>query len=519
MDDPARAAATSPEPVERAEYLTVAAVTLLGALCRLAAMRQPMRYDEASAWADFIGQSWWTILSRYPTPNNHVLFSLVAKATASLAPYHPWAIRLPALIAGIAIVPATWAVGRRLADRATALLGAALAAGSMPLVLYSANARGHSLVVLGGLGLVLLADRLRARPRWLAGWAAYVLVAALGLWTALLMIYSIAAVSLWLAMHALSQADGPAPDARDRSGEAVTRVRRALPQLGRIIAADGAALALAALLYLPIIRTSGLAALLANKLVQPVPWPQFARLLPPFLYELALTWSSPLSTFSLLCVVALFVFALAGMPRARRGGPSFALAAVGGCLAPFLFSHAHPFVRMWLFFVPFFLLAAGRGLVRVARATRIPARVDLAWGALTIAVVVSAAAMGSRAAEGTDDTGRFAAANEVASALAPQLRAGDRVLATIPLNAPLLWYFGARGLDTASLNTPIAMTRRAFLVLDSTRGQTLQRAVEAGVIDPTLFEPPMLVVRSGGAEVWRAERRATPPPLADQGVR
>ncbi|HEX7980948.1 MAG TPA: glycosyltransferase family 39 protein, partial [Gemmatimonadaceae bacterium] len=412
MDDPARAAATSPEPVERAEFLAVVAVTLLGALCRLAAMRQPMRYDEASAWVSFIGQSWWTILSRYPTPNNHVFFSLVAKVTASLAPYQPWAIRLPALIPGIAIVPATWAVGRRLADRATALLGAALAAGSMPLVLYSANARGHSLVVLGGLGLVLLADRLRARPRWLAGWAAYVLIAALGLWTALLMIYSIAAVSLWLALHALSQADGPAPEAgRTTLGGFAARVRRALPQIGRVAAADAAALAMAALLYLPIIRSAGLSALLANKLVRPVPWPQFAKLLPPFLYELALTWSSPFSTLSLLWVVALFLLALAGLPRAHRGGPSFALAAIGGCLAPFLFSHAHPFVRMWLFFAPLFLLAAGRGLVRVARATRIPARIDLAWGALAVAVVVSGVALVSRAAEGTDDTGRVAAAH------------------------------------------------------------------------------------------------------------
>jgi hypothetical protein len=108
----------------------------------------------------------------------------------------------------------------------------------------------------------------------------------------------------------------------------------------------------------------------------------------------------------------------------------------------------------------------------------------------------------------------------VASALAPQLRAGDRVLATIPLNAPLLWYFGARGLDTAALNTPLTATRRAFLVLDSTRGQTLQRAVEAGVIDPALFEPPTLVGRADGAEVWRAERRDTPPRLPPgQGLR
>jgi hypothetical protein len=505
MDDRAPATATSPDPIDRAEVVALVVVTALGALCRFAALRQPMRYDEASAWADFIGRDWWTILSQYPTPNNHVFFSLVAKLTSSLAPHQSWAIRLPALLPGIAIVPATWAVGRRLADRTTALLGAALAAGSMPLVLYSANARGHSLIVLGGLGLVILGDRLRVSPSWRAGWVAFVFVSAIGLWTAPNMIYSIAAVSCWLALHALWRATGS--DASTSAPSLGARLRAGRALIVRIALADVAALALAYLLYLPIIRLSGLDAILANKLVRPVPWPVFAKLLPPFLYELGVTWSSPLSTLSTLWIVAVFALAVLGTPRGRRGGPSFALAAIAACLGLFLFSHAHPFVRVWLFFVPLFLLAVGRGIVRLWRRTRLSARLDAAWSAVTLAVAVSAVALGTRAAEGTDDTGRFAAAREVTEVLAPQLRPGDRVLATIPLNGPLLWYFGARGLDTAKLNTPIAATRRAFLVLDPTRGQTLRRAVEAGVIDPRLFQRPTLITHTDSAEVWRAERR------------
>jgi hypothetical protein len=485
MDDSTTASATPPRPVDRAELVALALITALGALCRLAALRQPMRYDEAAAWFGFIGQPWSTILTQYPTPNNHVFFSLLAKVTSSIAPYQSWAIRLPALLPGIAIIPATWAVGRRLGDRSTALLGAALVAGSMPLVLYSTNARGHSLVVLGGLGLVLLGDRLRARPQWLSGWIAFVVIAAFGLWTAPLMIYSIAAVSIWVGLHAL------------RSGS------RSL--LLRLVLADVAALALAWLLYLPIIRLAGLDAILANKLVRPVPWPLFGKLLPPFLFELVMTWTAPLSLP--LVVVAMVVLALIGLPPERRGGVSFALAAVAACLGLFLFSHAHPFVRVWLFFAPLFLLAVGRGLVRVSRRARLRTPFDPAWSAAALALLVSAIALRTRAAEGTDDTGRFAAARDVTAALAPQLRPGDRVLATIPLNAPLLWYFGARGLDTSALNTPPASTRRAFLVLDPARGQTLARAVEAGIIDPSRFAQPTLVSRSGGAEVWRSDRR------------
>jgi len=96
-------------------------ITAVAVVCRLAALTQPMRYDEAITWAYFVGRPWATIVSSYPFPNNHVLFSLLAKVTSSLSPFQPWALRLPAFVAGVAIVPLTWAVGRRFATPAACL--------------------------------------------------------------------------------------------------------------------------------------------------------------------------------------------------------------------------------------------------------------------------------------------------------------------------------------------------------------------------------------------------------------
>jgi hypothetical protein len=81
------------------------------------------------------------------------------------------------------------------------------------------------------------------------------------------------------------------------------------------------------------------------------------------------------------------------------------------------------------------------------------------------------------------------------------------VLAVIPLNGPLLYYFGAQGVDTALLNTPRESMARAFIVLDTERGHTLGAALGAGFIDTVLFTPPSLVGRIPGAEVWRSDRR------------
>ena len=466
------------------------AVWLIGAaalIARLATLRQPMRYDESVTWAYFVGRSWSTIVSDYRFPNNHVLFSLLAKATSSLAPFEPWALRLPAFVAGAAIVPLTWAVGRRFADSGVGLLGAALAAGSTSLILYSTNARGYSLIVALFLVLLLLADELRTSRR-AAAWLAFVLLAALGLYTIPVMLYPLGVVSAWLLLAAwrTRRADG-----------------RALAT--RVALAGAAAGALALLLYLPIIRTAGIGALAGNRFVSPSTWGAFAAELPSHAATTLLTWTSPLPWW---VAPLLLIAALVGArhhPESDR--PSLALATTLGCGALLLATHRVPFVRVWLFLLPLFLLAVARGVLRIARRVREESRHAAPLAAVATAAAVVAMALIRDTVRSSDDTGAFRAGREVTAVLSPELRPGDRVLAPIPANGPLLYYFGARGLDTALLNTPPARTRRAFLVLDPSRGRTLDWAVSVGMIDPALFDEPRLLMRREDVELWRTERR------------
>jgi 4-amino-4-deoxy-L-arabinose transferase-like glycosyltransferase len=474
--------------IDRRELVAVAFLTALGCIVRLAALRQPIRYDEAVTWALFSGRSWATIVSWYPFPNNHVFYSLVAKATGSLAPYEPWAFRLPALLAGIAVVPLTWLVGRRLAGRDTALIGAALATGSMPLVLYSVNARGHTIICVASLVLILLADRLRRDSSWWAGWLAFAVIGSLGLYTVPVMIYPLGSVGLWIAFDSLR---------RDR--------REALRILAALAATTLLTVLLAWLLYYPIIHTAGLQAITGGKLAQPLPWPYFRAAQPAFWLELVQTWVAPLEW---MWVPAVFGLALLGLRRhVSVARASFAVATIVWCLGLFVLSHRTPFVRFWLFVLPLFLLVVARGITRLAARWPWTARVDGIWTACVLAVLVSTIALVTRAAEVTDDTGTFRSALEVTAVLAPELRAGDRVLAPIPNNAPLLYYFGQRGLDTALLNTAPAATKRAFVVLNPSSGQTLAWAIQAGIIDPRFFREPTPLLQLPDAEVWRSERR------------
>ena len=491
--------------IDKRESWALVCILVIGTVVRLAALTQPIRYDEAVTWVLFTRHSWATILGTYPNPNNHVLYSLLAKATSALAPAQPWALRLPAFLAGLGILPLTWAVGRRLADRATALLGTALAAGSTSLVLYSVNARGHTIVCVVALALVLVADELRRGAPWPL-WLAFSILGALGLYTVPVAIYPLGAVALWIALDVIVRAR--------------TDLRAIVRDLAPLAAATLGVVALAGILYAPILVSSGLGALTSNKLAAPLTLAHFARLLPPFTWELVLTWTAP---FPWWCAPVLFALALWGLrgdavERPRR--VPLSLAAIAWCVGVLCITHRTPFVRFWLSMLPLFLLAAGRGLVHWSRSwrRRIPSlgRIDAPIGAVLLAVLNGAVALSTRSAEVSDDTGTFRPARAVTALIGDSLRPGDRVLAIIPLNAPLLYYLGVRGIPVGYLDTPDSLTKRRFVVLDPTRGQTFEWAVRVGLLDPARDETPRLVGRPEGAEVWVAEQRATKQRAAER---
>ena len=153
------------------------AIVVIGALLRAYYLRQPMRYDESVTYLYFASQSWTTVVSSYTYPNNHVFHSLLVKSFATVLGDDPWVLRLPAFIAGVAMIPATYAVGRRLFGSDAALIGAALVSASGALTFYSTNARGYTMICLASLLLANALLSLRERPST-AQWSVVVVVLA-----------------------------------------------------------------------------------------------------------------------------------------------------------------------------------------------------------------------------------------------------------------------------------------------------------------------------------------------------
>jgi hypothetical protein len=165
-----------------------------------------------------------------------------------------------------------------------------------------------------------------------------------------------------------------------------------------------------------------------------------------------------------------------------------------------------PFVRVWLFLLPLYLLAVARGVIRIAQRVA-PAVEGTPWLTPLFAGALAAVSLLTHGAERSEDTGAFPGARGVVDVLASRMRPTDRLLAPIPSNGPLIYYLAARGLDTASLTRPLERADRAFLVLDGSHGQTIQWALSARMIDRDQFTDPVLIGRSGDAQVWSADRR------------
>lgn len=178
-----------------------------GVIARATLMREPMRYDEAFTFYTYATASVGHIVSTYDLPNNHVLYTLLTHFSWRVLGDHVWVVRLPALLAGVALVPATYLAGRALYSRSAGLLAAAMVAGLTQLIDYSVDGRGYTLGVLLIVLSLWIAARLLERPRR-EDWAALIVLFALAVYTVPTMAYGVATVAAWMGGSALLRRDG-----------------------------------------------------------------------------------------------------------------------------------------------------------------------------------------------------------------------------------------------------------------------------------------------------------------------
>lgn len=410
--------------VTKSHYLVLLGIVLAGVLLRGYYLHQPMRYDESLTFLRYASQPLETVVSSYEEPNNHVLHSVLVHAAYTVFGDEPWALRLPAFLAGVLLIPALYVVTRMFYTPRAGLLAAALCAVSLPLIEFSVNARGYTLLALIVVLLLIVARRLRERST-LVGWLLFSVLAALGFYTIPVMLYPFGIVALWLAISYQCEFAG-------------WELLKRWIVLG-VACAVGAALTL--VLYLPVIATAGIGALTQNDFVTRPAASEFYQRLGEILRVLV-----EFPNLGVPWLLALVLFLSAGLATVLHKRLSRTRFSVGWAmllwLALTLFTmRVIPFDRTWTTITPLYLMLAAAGIAWVV------ARSDV-W--FTAALLLFTLPTALNVVQSNDvltsvRTGIAPDAEAAALWLSDHAQPGDIVLAPTPLDEPVRYYLRLHG--------------------------------------------------------------------------
>jgi uncharacterized membrane protein len=177
----------------------VAAITLLALAVRLAGLNESVFGDELFTYEIATRPGFGDMLHGVsgPLEISPPLYFVLAWLAAKLGDPHVW-IRVPALVAGVALVPAVYTLGVRSVGRNPALIGAGLLALSPFAVFYSAEARAYTLVALFVVLAALALLGALERGGWWR-WGLFALAACAALYSHYTAIFALAAEVAWAA--------------------------------------------------------------------------------------------------------------------------------------------------------------------------------------------------------------------------------------------------------------------------------------------------------------------------------
>ncbi|HEY5158755.1 MAG TPA: glycosyltransferase family 39 protein [Anaerolineales bacterium] len=280
--------------------LALLVIMALAVVFRLAHISDGMLHDESYTYTVFSSTSIFNIITNYSLPNNHILNSLLIFFSTRIFGIQPWVIRLPALLAGLLVVPTTYGLAKAIYDRATALAASLLIAVLPGAILYSTFGRGYSLVSLFTILSLWLAIYVRGNKNWFA-WSLLVLFSALGFYTVPVMLFPFGVVFAWLFFENLVA--GPVGYASK------------IDFLKYWLVAGISTAALVLILYTPVFIYTGPAKVFANSSIQPKDWQGYFSSIPHYIIG---TWQAWTAGWSPIWAVVLCLGFILGLIFHRR---------------------------------------------------------------------------------------------------------------------------------------------------------------------------------------------------------
>jgi mannosyltransferase len=165
------------------EYLVLGVITLLAASLRVYRLDTDLWIDEIGSFQYAMSVTVGELFRTFSSPNQHLMNSLLERASVAVLGEHNWTIRLPAALFGIATVPAMYWLARPVMRGWQSLAVAFLTATSYHHIWFSQNGRGYSSYLLFSVlatGALWRLVETRQR-RWVALYAASAVLALFSL--------------------------------------------------------------------------------------------------------------------------------------------------------------------------------------------------------------------------------------------------------------------------------------------------------------------------------------------------
>lgn len=461
-------------------------VTLLAGGVRMVLLPLPLGHDEAYTFVGFASRSLPALVSDYSLPNNHIFHSLLVHLSTGLLGVHPWSVRLPAFVAGVLTVPAVAFLGKRLYGRTSGLLAAGMLAGLPSSAMYAGNARGYSLYMLFSLVLFCLAVFLVQR-RNRAGWLLVVITGALGFWTVPFMLYPFGGVLLWMLLLVLTG------EGREAYGSVGKFVRY-------LVGAGLATAGLAVLFYAPVeLWGTGWHSLMGNSFVQRLTWEDFFPTALVRLQETAWEWSIDLPGWLGWVITACGFISLIWHARLSREKVSPWGAALLWLVLVLPVQRTNPLARLWTYLIPLWVLSGAAGGVALWRwlTHRWPKNLAVGVGGALSLLLVGGLVLATWQEYGRPGRAGVGQVERVAMALLEVMQPGDVVLAVEPDDAPLWFYLLEKGAGREYFELKrVPELRQLYLVMDQSKGQTVEEVLRGRGLDPALCLP-------ANVQAWR----------------
>jgi hypothetical protein len=463
--------AVKPGRIEIFPLVTLALIGVAALIFRLVPLQDGMNHDESYTFVVFGSTSLFNIVTNYQLPNNHILNSVLIFFSTRLLGNQPWAVRLPALTAGLLLVPATYALAKSMYDKYTALLAALLVAVLPGTIMYATSGRGYTLVALFTVLTLWLAIYLRSVKNLFA-WSLLVLFSALGFYSVPVYLFPFGVVFAWLFFDGLAGGAGA-------YGSRLNFLKHWL------LAGLGTAV-LSLALYTPVFIYTGFDKVFGNHWVTPQGWTGYLASIPGHVQAFWREWTigaSPVWTYVLLLGFLLGLVFHARLSRLRFPQQ---LAAFLWIAALLLVQRPEGVTKIWVFLQAPFMIWCAAGLVGLLKEVRLKfaRKVPLAAvlvGAATLAVLAAAVVLVPTIPGRWADKGPT---ENTIMALKDQLQPQDLIIIDSPFDAPVWYYAYLYGLAESRFDQRRPFDR-LFVIVSGTDGQTVQSVLKDRGPDPS----------------------------------